>query len=255
MLSEALVETSGLALSRTDERVLWTHNDGDSPLFAIDRQGSIIGSRRVRPGLRDWEDIASARCAPAGTCLYFADTGDNGEVRPPGSARIVRVPEPSDPRADAPLTGEVHPIAFPDGPRDVEAIFVLPGERVYVITKGRQHPITVYRYPPPLRSEVVTLVESQRLTDSAAPLASQVTGASATLDGSVVAVRTYQSVTFYRPVGDTLRPIDDGVVNLRSLREVQGEGVALLDDGEVFLTSEGGVFGAPPGMNVLRCVL
>lgn len=254
-LPRVLVETSGLAPSRTDERVLWTHNDGDSPLFALDRQGRVIGSRSVRPHLRDWEDIASGPCPSAGSCLYFADTGDNAERRPPGSATIVRVPEPADPSGAAPLSGEVHPIAFPAGPRDVEAIFVLPGERLHLVTKGRNHPITVYRYPPPLRPSVVTLVEVQRLTGGAAPLASQVTGASASLDGSVVAIRTYQSITFYRTAGDSLTPMDDGVVNLRSLREAQGEGVALLDDGEVLLTSEGGVLGAAPSMNVLRCVL
>jgi hypothetical protein len=70
-----------------------------------------------------------------------------------------------------------------------------------------------------------------------------------------VAVRTYQSVTFFRVAGDTLAPMDDGLVNLRTLRESQGEAVALGPDGLVVLTSEGGIFGAAPGMNLLQCNL
>jgi hypothetical protein len=93
----------------------------------------------------------------------------------------------------------------------------------------------------------------QRLTGSAQALANQVTGASASEDGSMVAVRTYQALAFYQVHGDTLAPLDDGRVNLRPLRESQGEGVALGPDGLVVLTSERGVFGASASMSLLRC--
>jgi hypothetical protein len=206
--------------------------------------------------------VAAAPCEAHTDCLYLADTGDNGELREPGTIRIVRVPEPlvqatvrEGWTAGESLAGEVFPVRLPDGPRDIEALFVLPGERIHLVTKGRNHAITVYRYPGPLRPGIVPLSEVQRLTQGAAPLADQVTGASASADGNSVAIRTYQSVAFFRVSGDTLAPVEDGVVNLRSLRESQGEAVALGPDGLVVLTSEGGIFGGAPGMNLLRCNL
>lgn len=252
-LPDRLVETSGAAVGRLDPAVIWTHNDGASALFAIDSLGAVRGAIRVCPRARDWEDLESAACEAHESCLYLADTGDNEERRAPGSARILRLAEPRLPLGDGPLDAEVLPVRLPDGPRDVEAMFVLPGERIHVVTKGRNHPITVYRYPGPLRPDAVTLVEVQRLTDRPQPLAGQVTGASASEDGSVVAIRTYQSLAFYRVVADTLAPEPDGLVNLRSLRETQGEAVALGPDGLVILTSEAGFLGSPPGMNILRC--
>lgn len=252
-LPDDLIETSGAAVGRVDAAVIWTHNDGGSALFAVDSAGTILGSVPVRPRPRDWEDVASGACDAHGSCLYLADTGDNGERRSAGSVRILRLAEPRPPLDGGPLDADVFPIRLPDGPRDIEAVFVLPGERVHLVTKGRNHPVTVYRYPPPLRPDTVTLVEVQRLTGGAQPLASQVTGASASADGTVVAIRTYQSLAFYRVVADTLATESDGLVNLRSLRESQGEAVALGPDGLVVLTSEGGFLGAPPAMSLLRC--
>lgn len=251
-LPRALVETSGVAVGRRDPGLLWTHNDDGSTLFAVDSVGRLLDAAAVRPRLRDWEDLASGACDAHGSCLYLADTGDNDERRPAGHIRIVRMAEPELPLEES-LRGEVLPIRLPDGPRDVEALFVLPGERLYVVTKGRNHAITVYGYPPPLRPDTVTLVEVQRLTGGAQPLANQVTGAAAWGEPALVGIRTYQTMAFYRMAADTLTPLADGLVNLRALRETQGEGVALGPDGLVVLTSEGGIFGAAPSMNLLRC--
>lgn len=252
-LPDRLVETSGVAFGQPGSGVYWTHNDGPSELFAVDSTGALLGSRDVGLRLRDWEDMAAAPCERHGNCLYLADTGDNAEQRQAGAAKIVRMVEPTPWDAESRTPAEVFPVRFPDGPRDVEAIFVLPGERIHLVTKGRSHPVTVYAYPPPLRSELVTLVEIQRLTGGPQPLANQVTGAAATRDGSSIAIRTYQSMAFYRMAGDTLQAVEGGFVNLRSLRESQGEGIALGPDGRVLLTSEGGPFGTPPAMNLLVC--
>lgn len=274
-----LDETSGAAFGTAGPGVVWSHNDGGSTLFAVDTTGTVLGFGEVRPRLRDWEDLAAGACDAHGSCLYLADTGDNRERRPDGQIRILRLAEPTLPATrltragsprtaptaragspptlgpEGPLRAEVFPIRLPDGPRDVEAVFVLPGERIHVITKGRRHAITVYRYPPPLRPDTVTLVEVQRLTSSAQPIANQVTGASASADGRTVAVRTYQSLAFYGVEADTLQPLADGLVNLRTLAEAQGEAVALGPGGLVALTSEGGPFGGAPAMNLLRCSL
>lgn len=252
-LPAVLDESSGVSFGLRDPSILWTHNDDGSMLFAVDTSGTLLGSQAVRPRLRDWEDLAGAPCDAHGSCLYMADTGDNGERRAAGSIKILRAAEPELPMGDGPLRAEAFPIRLPDGPRDIEALFVLPGERLHLVTKGRKDPITVYRYPLPLRPDTVTLVEVQRLTDGAQPLANQVTGASASSDGKMVAIRTYQSMAYYTVAGDTLAPLEDGLVNLRTLQEAQGEAVALGPDGLVALTSEAGFFGAGASVNMLRC--
>src|SRR5262245_44719285 len=72
-----VVESSGLAISRRTPGVLWTHNDSgsDAVLFAIDKDGRLLGRVRVPVRTRDWEDVSAARC-PSGDCLYIADIGD-----------------------------------------------------------------------------------------------------------------------------------------------------------------------------------
>jgi len=256
VLDRVLDETSGMAVGRREPGVLWTHNDGDSDLFALDRDGRVVARLDVSVRLSDWEDIEIADCADAGSCLYLADTGDNAEARADGQARILRIAEPTLSSASAPLDAEVFPIRFPDGPRDVEALFVLPGEQVYLVSKGGSDPVTVYRYPGSLRpGATVTLVEVQRLTDGPQQLLNRVTGASASADGAWVAVRTYQALQWYRVEDGSLVPADDGLVNLRTLREIQGEGVGVGPDGLTALSSEGGPLGGPPSLRFLRCRL
>jgi hypothetical protein len=254
LLPGELGETSGVAVGRRDAGVLWTHNDGNSDLYALDRSGQVLARFEIEGRRRDWEDIEIAACAAGGSCLYAADTGDNNERRPAGQIRILRVVEP-DLDASGPLEVDAFPVRLPDGPRDIEAMFVLPGEIPYLVTKGRNHPVTVYRYPPPLRPDTVTLEEVQKLTSGPRPLLDRVTGASASPDGATVVVRTYQALGFYRVEDGALTPLENGVTNLRPLQEIQGEGVGIGPEGLVALTSEGGPLGGPPSARLLSCRL
>jgi hypothetical protein len=262
VLSRELRESSGVAVGSRDAGVLWTHNDGDSELYALDREGRVLARFEIPARISDWEDLEISACAAGVSCLYLADTGDNAERRPPGDVRILRVVEPlvarataADARSTQALQVEAFPVRLPDGPRDVEALFVLPGEVPYLVTKGGGHAISVYRYPPPLRPDTVTLEEVQRLTEDGVPLLDRVTGASASPDGTWVAVRTYQALRFFRVASDTLAAVAGGLVNLRTLQEIQGEAVGIGPDGMVALTSEGGPLGGPPSMRLLRCRL
>ena len=191
-----LAETSGVAVSIRDPSLVWTHNDqGYGPvLYALDREGRRQGRVVLNTSNEDWEDIARARC-DLGACLYIADTGDNQERRELISFYRMAEPEGS---GEQNLEAERFRMRLPDGPRDIEAMYVLPTEQIFFVTKGRNHPITVYRYPSPLRSEeVVTLLEVQRLTSGPVGRPRMVTGATATLDGGTVAIRTYQSLEFF----------------------------------------------------------
>ncbi len=253
-LPEALKESSGVAFSALRPGVLWSHNDGghDPALHATDTEGRLLGTFLLR-GIRnrDWEDIATGRCQ-AGGCIYLADTGDNEEVRP--RVDLYRITDPGTVEGGGELAAERLPLLLPDGPRDIEAVFVLPDEQVYFVTKGRSHPVTVYRYPPPLRpEEEVSLEPVQTLSDGALPIPSQVTGADASPDGTLVVVRTYESLTFYRMDAGRLVAVEGGRVDLRTLQEPQGEAVGLGPDGQVVLTTEAGSFGGVAALRMLRC--
>ncbi len=249
-LGEELEEASGVAPSLRHADTYWTHNDAGSVLYAVNGEGVLVARFPVRPRTRDWEDVAVAGCAEGGSCVYIADLGDNYEERTHG--RILRVPEP-DPSEPDTLRPDVFPVRLPDGARDIEALLVLPGERILVVSKGRNDPVTVYRYPGPLRPDTVVLEEVQRLSDGPRILPRQVTGGSVSPLGRVVALRTYESLQFYRLVADTLVPMDGGLVNLRPLSEPQGEGVGIGLDGLVVLASEGGPAGAPGSFTFMRC--
>lgn len=251
-LPDALKESSGIAWSRLRPDILWSHNDGgEALLFALGLEGNQV-ARIPFVGARmwDWEDLSVGEC-PSGTCLYLADTGDNQEVR--SQVQLIRIPLPAT-LEEAPITAEVFPIVLPNGPRDIEAIFVLPGGEVHFISKGRNDPVTVLRYPLPLRTgEVVVLEEIQFLSDGSMPIPSQVTGADASPDGKWVVVRSYEAFRFYRVDEGTLVPVEGGRVALGTLQEPQGEAVGFGPGGKVFLTTEGGNFGGVASLRVLQC--
>jgi hypothetical protein len=237
-LPESLSETSGIAWSRAKPGVLLSHNDGgnDPSVYALDQAGSMVGEISLE-GIRnrDWEDIATAECQ-AGSCIYMADIGDNRVRRE--QVRLYRITDPGlyDGRRVRP---DVFPMVLPDGPRDMEAMFVLPGEKVYLVSKGRSNPVSLYRYPPPLRpGQPVTLEHVQDFTDDRLPIPQQITGADASMDGRLVLIRSYVGLIFFQWDGPRLVPVDGGRVALRTLNEAQGEGVALGPRGQIALTSE-----------------
>ena len=50
-----------------------------------------------------------------------------------------------------------------------------------------------------------------------------------------------------------MEPVPDGEVDLRTLQEPQGEGVALGPNGEMALTTEAGIFGGVAALRLLGC--
>src|SRR5262245_37989590 len=112
MLPE-IPESSGLAVSRRDPRLLWSHNDSghDTVLFALDANGSVRARVRVPIRTADWEDISAAAC-PSTDCLYIADIGDNGLRRQRVQIYRVREPAPGDAQTEAP---EIFTATYVDG--------------------------------------------------------------------------------------------------------------------------------------------
>jgi hypothetical protein len=236
--------------------ILWSHNDSgwDPVLFRLGPGGELEGTVRV-VGARnvDWEAMAAGPC-PEGRCLYIADTGDNLLRRT--DPAIYRVTEPG-PRDTVTAPATRFPVRLPDGPRDIEAMALLADGHALLITKGWGTPIEVLRTPEPVTGpawrEPLVLERVQTL-DGERRLPRMVTGAAATPDGGLIAVRTYESLRFFRPgEGGRLDQVPGSWVNLRPLREPQGEAVAFLSGNRIALTSEAGPWGRLGQLSVLTC--
>lgn len=251
-LPDILKESSGAAFSRSQPGLVFSHNDGgnEATIYVLDPGGTLQGEIPLA-GIknRDWEDIATGKC-PSGNCIYVADIGDNQEIR--DEIFLYRITDTGSYDGSA-RRPEVFPMTLPDGPRDMEALFVLPGEEVFFVSKGRDHGVTLYRYPPPLRPGVPVMLEAvQSLTKDRLPIPKQFTGADASTDGRTVALRTYEALTFYSWESGRLVPIEGGRIALRTLNEAQGEAVALGPGGQVVLTSEAAL-GRGATLTVLQC--
>jgi hypothetical protein len=242
MLPE-IPEASGLAVSRRDPGLLWSHNDSGNAamLFALDTAGTVRGRVRVPIRTRDWEDISAARCPP-GDCLYIADIGDNGLAR--RQVQIYRVPEPKPGDAET-APPEVFNATYADGPHNAEAMFVVAAD-LFIVTRDRVG--GVYRS---------TLSGSHELTFQRIGQLGlgAVTDAETSRDEKSVVVRTSHEAVFYRAndltLGSTvpyLRIPIDGV------KEAQGEGVAL-DGNVLYLASEGRGWNRAGRIVSLRCNL
>lgn len=255
-LADEISEASGAAVSRTHRGTIWLHNDsGNDPvLFAVDAAGqmhgrvSVTGARNI-----DWEDLALGPC-PSGECLYIADTGDNAARR--DEIHVYRVPEPA-PGDSVTAPAERFAMRYPDGPRDAEAIFILPPERLHIVTKGSRERIEIYAYPGRLQpGTTATLTPVRALSESSVPFPDLVTGADANSAGSWVAIRTYTSVLLYpTPILFGATEAVPLRVDATSIGETQGEAVALGDNGALILAGEGGGGGIPGLLAVLWCEL
>ncbi len=248
-----------MAVSRAFPGILWTHNDSDDRpvLYAIDTTGALIATFEVT-GARavDWEDIALGPC-PARwldrTCLVIGDIGDNLERRT--TVTLYALPEPN-PRVRSSGSRTTEPVlalrvSYSDGPRDAEALALLPDAKTVILTKGRSGPIVRYEIPP----ERWTAGDAMVAPLDTLPIRPQlvlgrwVTGMAVTPDGTRAVVRTFTELYFFRP-GRHWELI--GAPCWLGLNEPQGEGVDFLDPDWLVLTSEKGL--ASEGViTVVRC--
>lgn len=234
-----LPESSGLAVSRRNPSLVWSHNDSGSAavLFALDIAGTVRGRVDVPVHTRDWEDVSAGPC-PSGDCLYIADIGDNRRARP--NIRIYRIPEPS-PGDATTASPEVFTATYADGPHNAEAMFVV-GAELFIVTRDRIGGL--YRATVAGSSEL-TFQRVGQLGLTA------VTDAETTTDGKTVVVRTGHEALLYR-MNDMMLDAPYLRIPLDGLREPQGEGVAL-DGSTLYLSSEGGSWNRAGRLLSLRC--
>ena len=251
----AVKESSGLAASRSNPGIYWTHNDsGDEPLvYAFDATGESRGVYRVADAkARDWEDMAvGPGPQPGQSYLYLGDIGDNDEAR--SEIVVYRVPEPMLTTADKAaskakpkLTAAADAIRlrYPDGKFDAETLLIHPTTgNLYIVTKVMLKNATVYEAAAPLMpGRVITM---KRIGDIKVPsiVGGVLTGGSISPDGRRVALCDYlQGYEIVLP--QTSRTFNDiwkqTVTPFRLGQREQGEAIAYRADGKAVLaTSEG----------------
>ena len=264
--SPRVLESSGVAASRAHPGVLWTHNDsGDGPyLYATDIRGRDLGALLVRNAeAHDWEAIALGPCpraAGTGDCVFIGDTGDNSEDRFGVTVYAVREPDPPTAPADTQrvtCAPAVLRLRYPDGPHDVEAIYVSPQDStLYLVSKGRSGPVRLYRVGGEgwAADTVLTATLVQVLPVEPDPSAGRwITDAAMRGDGGLVALRTQAEIYFFTPgAGGRLHRAGRPTCRIRGL-EYQGEAIDFLRDGTLVLTSEADGPKRPGQIHVVRC--
>jgi hypothetical protein len=266
-LPEPLAEASGIARDPRNPDLFWLHNDsGNDPLlFAVDGTGALVnrvwvaGTENV-----DVEDIALARCDDE-WCLYLADIGDNGAVRP--HVQVHRLPLPATaaggslPVGESTVTPEAtYTLTYPDGARDAESLVVdhRRGE-LLIVSKGRDGNISLYGVPLAVLNSDSGPATLGRIGSLAVPIGESttqyITAADLSPDGRTMAVRSYSTLFLFAWDGggafDTTQT--PSAASLVGLLEPQGEGLAFAGDGDwLYLASEARD-GRPPQLSRILC--
>ncbi len=241
-------EASGLAASRRNANVIWTHNDsGDTErIFAIDmRNAQLIGTFVVSTAQNgDWEDMAIGPGATAGTtAVYVGRTGSASSTR-----EIVRIAEPQvDANArglSVQLTGvERFSFNYPNNAMpDSETMFVdSQAGDVYILTKSYDPSLYVYRAPLKVGAHTLEKVLDIKFNPtSTVPNDKLPTAGDMSADGRQIVIKTYNQTYFWnRASGQSVK---DALLGTRCQLPSPGgsEAIAFSPDGrDLYSLSEG----------------
>ena len=259
---DELAESSGVAVSRAQPGVLWSHNDsGDGPnVYAMSLSGQLLATVRLTGAAADdWEDIAAGPCPAsvlvttsaergAPNCLYLADIGDNRGVR--DVLTVYVVVEPALDRmggTTSTAAAQSFRYRYRNEPHDSEAFAVAPSGDVTIVTKDRSGTSDFFglsrdQVAGAIRSGAVLTAELLGDTGitSNPSIGRLVTAAAVSPDGTTLAVRTYNEVFFFGAGVDGRGWKDLGRPCFLGPAEPQGEAIDYLDDQTLVLTSERG---------------
>lgn len=244
-----LTEASGLAASRKNPGVLWTHNDsGDnSRLFALSTNGKHLGTFTLAGvTARDWEDLAlGPGPVPGVDYLYIGDLGNNYSPHP--LKYIHRIPEPrvqpQQSPLDTTLTGvETITVQYPDGSRDAETLMLDPLTKDLYLVSKQDTVGQVYRavYPQPT-SGTLTLEHVATLR-----LGGVVAG-DISPSGDGILIKTYVAIYFWprQPDQNLWQAFAQPATPVPYILEPQGEAVAWQAQGKGYYTLSESLRGLP----------
>ena len=217
--SADITESSGLAASRCQNNVLWTHNDSgdDAFIFAINASGDSLGTWKVPNAQNnDWEDIAAYKDKNGKCFIYVGDIGDNKGKR--HDHAVYRVPEPlivpenANSTRKNPLTTvdpEILRFNYPDYDQDAETLMVHPKTAdIYVVTKRVSGPAGVYRLKSVFTNDDIATAEKVAEVSVPAIPNGFLTGGDISPDGRRIVICDYtQAYEFVLP--ETAANFDD----------------------------------------------
>lgn len=245
--SPDLKEASGIAASKCQPDVFWTHNDSgdDALLYAINSTGKHLGVWKIENATnRDWEDIEAIKSRDK-CYVLIGETGDNDHKHE--RIAVYRVQEPTVTPQDAsasaksPLQGakaDVAYINYPNEKHDAEALLAHPTDgEVYILTKSRSEPSHIYKFTPKFEGETQILTKVGELTVPAIPNG-VITGGDISWDGKRVVLCDYFS-GYELALPDGSKSFDD-IWKQRPLRvdlgeRAAGEAVAYSTDGSFII--------------------
>lgn len=261
---KAINEASGLAFSRKNDGILYTHNDGnEGKIYAINLKGELIATISLPTGIingdSDFEDIAIGAGPESNeTYIYFADAGDNGATRTDKS--VIRFPEPV---INTALKNQLITLDkadeikfnYDDGLRDSETLMLDPWTKEIILVSKRETFVSAYTLANPITpnkteytaNKISTLKFGKGSFDG-----SGVTAGDISSDGTEILIRDYGSVYYFkREQGQTLGEVlakDPDVISVYNLfpqTEPQGEAIAWDALGHSFFTTSEIIFSIP----------
>lgn len=180
-----ITESSGLALSNRHSDLAYTIDDsGNAPVvFAIRvSTGEVVGATKVTGGtLLDTEALS----IDSDGTLWIADTGDNNSTR--DDAALYALPEPGE--GDHSVKARRYPVAYVDGPQDVETLLINPKtNKKYLVSKGLFGG-EVYPLPQGLKTDT-----ANKLTPIGAEVPLLLTDGAFTPDARYAVLRSYVGI-------------------------------------------------------------
>lgn len=249
LADDALIEASGLVVSRRDPEVLWSHNDSghSASLFALGRDGRALGTWTLPVTDGDWEDIAWGMEGST-PLLFVGDIGNNDGTR--DSLTVYVLEEPT---VDASAAPEDHAVTalrtltlrLPEA-LSADTLLVDPdtGDLLILSDDNTGRTVILRKPAPHVDGDDVALEAVGELSFGAGALSGDLllTGGDISPEGDRVVLRTREEAWLWlrdgsKTVAETLQ---EPPCPVPLPTEPLGEAIAFdIRDGGVLSTSEG----------------
>jgi hypothetical protein len=236
--NKAITEASGLAASRNNKGLFWTHNDSKdaNQLFLFDENGRDKGTFYIDKATnRDWEDLEMVTINNT-HYLYIADIGDNDGNH--DKKYIYRIKEPKITPSNKPIIDtlrgtETIVVTYPDANRNAEALMIDQKTfDMFIISKFEDN-VILYQIPYPQSTTKINIAK---------PIAklpiSFVTAGTISLDNQEILIKNLDNVFYWKRNTDEsiVAALKRPAIILSYIKEPQGEAIAFAADGMGYYT-------------------